>query len=93
MDVGSAFVADAQAFEGVESGEGVFDGPAYDAEAGTVSGAASGDDRCDAASADHSAVLVVVVAAVGVQVWWSAPWAADHAADRWNGVDQGDQFG
>ena len=66
VDVGAAFVAGAQAFEGVEPGEGAFDVPAVDAQAGPVLGAAAGDDRGDAQGADLDPVAVVVVAPVGV---------------------------
>ena len=65
MDVGAAVVADEQAFELVEPGEGALDDPAVAAEAGAVLGLAAGDLRCDAALAELAAVTVVVVAAVG----------------------------
>jgi hypothetical protein len=55
--------------------------------------AAAGDERGDAAGADQAAVLVVVVAAVGVEPARAASWLADQAADRWDGVDQRDQVG
>lgn len=57
VDVGSAFSADAEAFEAVEPGEAAFDDPAV--------GAAAGDGRDNAALADPVAVDVVVVSAVG----------------------------
>jgi hypothetical protein len=93
MDVGSAFGADAKPPETFEPGEGSFDRPADCAEAGAVFDAAAGDDGCDAAVADQAPVLVVVVAAVGVDPAWSAAWFADDAADGWDGVDEWDQLG
>ncbi len=68
VDVGSSFGADARAAEVFEPGEGAFDGPADGAQAGAVFDAAAGDDGGDAAGADQAAVLVVVVAAVGVEL-------------------------
>ena len=65
VDLVAAVVADEQSFEVVEPGEGALDDPADGAEPGAVFGLASGDYRGDAASAHKSAVLVVVVAAVG----------------------------
>lgn len=61
VDVGSAFPADAEAFEAVEPGEAAFDEPAV----GSQSSAMGGDCRDDAALADLIAVDVVVVPAVG----------------------------
>jgi hypothetical protein len=49
--------------------------------------------RGDAAGADQAAVLVVVVAAVGVEPARPAPGLADRAADRWDDVEQRDQLG
>lgn len=65
VDVGSAFPADAEAFEAVEPGEAAFDDPAVFAQSDAVEGAAAGDGRHDAALADLVAVDVVVVPAVG----------------------------
>ena len=93
MDVGSSFGTDAQAAEALEPGEGAFDRPPDFAQAGAVFGAAAGDVRGDAAGADQAAVLVVVVAAVGVEPAWPPPWLADSTADRWDGVEQRDQLG
>jgi len=51
VDVGAAVVADEQSFELVEPGEGALDDPAVAADAGTVSGLATGDLGGDAALA------------------------------------------
>ncbi len=65
VDVGSAFPADAEAFEAVEPGEAVFDDPAVLAQSGAMEAAAAGDCRDDAALPDLIPVDVVVVPAVG----------------------------
>ena len=65
MHVGPAFVADEQALEVVQPGEGALDDPAVAAEPGAVLGLAAGDHRFDPALAQRAPVLVVVVAAVG----------------------------
>jgi hypothetical protein len=53
-----------------------------------VVGAASGDVRDDAHGAQQTAVLVVVVAAVGVDSLWPAQGAATSAADRRDRLDE-----
>jgi hypothetical protein len=58
-----------------------------------VAGAASGDHRGDAAGADQAAVLVMVVAAVGVHLVRPAQWPAASAPQRWNAVDERDELG
>ena len=93
MDVGAAFVARAQPFEGVQPGEATFDHPAVSAEAGAVCDPATRDPRGDAPGAQPSAVDVVVVAAVGEQLPRLASGPAAPAADRRNGVEQRDQLG
>lgn len=85
VDVGAAFVAGPEAFECVQPREGPFYRPGDVAESGTVGGAAAGDDRCDAASADQPAVFVVVVAAVGVEPSGTPPGAADPPTDDGQG--------
>ena len=93
MDVGAAFVARAQPFEGVQPGEAALDHPAVSAQAGAVGDAAAGDPRGDAPGAQPSAVDVVVVAAVGEQLPRLASWPATQTADRRNGIQQRDQLG
>lgn len=65
MEFGVAFVADAEAAEVVQVREAALDDPALAAEPGAVFGAAPGDHWLDAAGPQKSAVLVVVIAAVG----------------------------
>ena len=88
MDVGSAFVAGPEALEGVQPGTAAFDDPAVSAQAGAVGHAAARDPGCDAPGAQLTAVLVVVVAAVGEQLTRLAAWPAAQATDRWHGLDQ-----
>ena len=93
MEVGAAFVARAQPFEGVQPGEATFDHPAVSAQAGAVCDPAARDPRSDAPGAQLSAVDVVVVAAVGEQLPRLASWPAAPATDRRDGVEQRDELG
>jgi hypothetical protein len=79
VDVVAAVGTDEESAAVVEPGEGSFDDPAVEAEAGAVVGLATGDDRLDASLPDEAAVLVVVVAAVGDQRSRSAARPADPA--------------
>jgi hypothetical protein len=88
VDVVAAVGADEQSAAVVEPGEGAFDDPAMVAEPGAVLGLAARDHRFDSSLPDKSAVLVVVVAAVGDQRPRPASWPADAAADRWHPVEQ-----
>jgi hypothetical protein len=67
VEIGASLVAGAEPFELVQPGEGALDDPAHLAESGTVGDAASRDQGFDAALAQQAAVLVEVVAPVGVQ--------------------------
>ncbi len=80
MEVGSAFVADTQAFELMKPGEGALDDPPGAAQAGAVRSATPGDDRLNAALPQQAAVLDVVVAAVGVQPLGPVPRSAAQPA-------------
>ena len=93
MHVGAAVVADEQALELVQPGEGAFDDPAGAAEAGAVVCVAAGDLGRDRALPEQAAVLVVVVAAVGAQTRWPASGAPDQPAHRRHAVEQRDQLG
>ena len=73
--------------------QGAFDWPADRAQARAMFDTASGDHRGDALGSDQAPVLVVVVAAVGVEPPWPATWLADHAPDGRDGVEQRDQLG
>jgi hypothetical protein len=67
VEVGPYLVADPEAFELMEPGEGSLDDPSGLAQAGSVGGALAGDLRRDTASSEQASVLVIVVAAVGEQ--------------------------
>ena len=88
MDVVAAVGADEQAAAVVQPGEGALDDPAVAAESGAVLCLAACDQGLDAALPDETAVLVVVVAAVGDQRPRSASWPADAAADGRHPVEQ-----
>ncbi len=60
---------------------------------GTVGDAASGDQGFDAALPQQAAVLVEVVAPVGVQAPWFAAGAPPQSPDRWNGIEQRQELG
>ena len=92
MHVGAAVVADEQALELVQPGEGAFDDPAGAAEAGAVVCVAAGDLGLDRALPEQAAVLVVVVAAVGAQTRRPASGAPDQPAHRRHAVEQRDQL-
>jgi hypothetical protein len=59
--------ANAESFALVQPGEGALEDPADLAQSGTVGDATSGDQRLDASLPQQAAILVEVVAPVGVQ--------------------------
>jgi hypothetical protein len=77
----------------VQPSEGALDNPAVAAEPGAVHGPASGDHRLDASLPDQTAVLVVVVTAVGDDAVGTPPRPADTAAHRRHAVEQREQLG
>src|SRR5829696_5748377 len=77
----------------MEPGEAAFHDPAQPAEARAVGGATAGDDRGDAALTQQLAVLVVVIAAVGVDLAGASSRPAAPAADRWDRVQERHQLG
>ena len=93
MDVVAAVGADEEAAAVVEPGEGPLDDPAVATEPGAVLCLAACDHGLDATLPDETAVLVVVVAAVGDQRPRSASWPADAAADGRHPVEQLEQLG
>ncbi len=90
MDLGAAVVADEQALEVVQPGEGAFDDPAVAAETGAVLGLAARDLRCDPALLQLAPVLVVVVAAIGADTVWPLPRPANLSAYRRDPLDERD---
>lgn len=93
MEVGASLVADAEPFELVQPGEGALDDPAHLAQPGSVGGSTPGDHRLDAALPQQAAVLVEVIAPVGVQAPWLATWTSPQAPDRWDRVQQRKELG
>jgi hypothetical protein len=93
VDVVAAVGADQEAAAVVEPGEGAFDDPALATKAGAMLGPAAGDHGFDAALPDQTAVLVVVVAAVGEQRRGPSPRSPDPSADGRHAVEQLDQLG
>ncbi len=93
MDVVADLPADAQSPEPVQQGEALLDDPAVHAQPGPVLGASSRDERRDAVLPHQRAVLVVVVAPVGVEGVRASARTAPLAADRRDRLDQGDQLG
>jgi len=92
VDVVAAVGADEQAAAVVEPGEGAFDDPAMAAEPGAVLGLAASDHRLHATLPNETAILVVVVSAVGNQHPRSASWSADAAAHGRHSVEQFEQL-
>lgn len=82
MDFGTPLVAGTEAFELVQPGECALNNPAHLAQSGTACDAASGDQRLDAALPQQAAVLVEVVAPVGVQASGPASGPSAQAPDR-----------
>ena len=66
MDVVADLPAETQAAEPVQQGEALLDHPPIRAQAGAVLDTTTGENRRDVLLADQSAVLVMVIAAVGV---------------------------
>ena len=93
MDVGAAFVADAEAPVLVQPGEGAFDDPAFPAESRAVHGVTFGDDRPDAAGLESLPVRLGVVAAVGKECIRSAPWSSAFAGYGRDRLDEREQLG
>ena len=93
MDFVAAVVADEQAFEVVEPGEGALDDPSDAAEACAVRCVAVGDHRGDPALAEQAAVLVVVVAAVAEHPRGAPAWSSSPSLDGRDAIEQRDQLG
>ncbi|MDQ0688881.1 hypothetical protein QFZ56_007844 [Streptomyces achromogenes] len=88
-----SFVADAEPLELVQPGEGALDDPAHLSQSRAVGDPASGDHRLDAALPQQTAVLVEVVAPIGIQTLGLAAWASSQAPNSWDSVQQRQQLG
>jgi hypothetical protein len=93
VDVAAAVVADEQAFELVEPGEGALNDPAVASEPGAVVALAAGDLRLDPAAMELATVLVMVVASVGRDTVGSTARPANTAAHWRHALDERDQLG
>jgi hypothetical protein len=93
VEIGSYLVADPEAFELVEPGEGPLHNPAGLAQAGAMRDTSTGDLRGDAAGPEDAAVLVEVVAAVGEQPVRSMPRPPAESTDAGDRVQQRCQLG
>ena len=93
MGLVAAVGADEQSASVVQPGEGALDDPAVATEPGAVRCLAASDHGLDAALPDETAVLVVVVAAVGENAVGTAPRPADASANRRHPVEQLEQLG
>jgi hypothetical protein len=93
VEVGAAFVAGAEPFELVQPGECALDHPADLAQSGAVGDAPSGDHGFDATFPQQAAVLVEVVAPVGVQAPGFAARASPSLPNRRDRVEQGQELG
>ncbi len=93
MEVGASFVADPEPFELVQPGEGPIHHPTDFAQPRAVGDSASGDHRLDAALPQRAAVLVEVVAPVGIQVPRLVARPSSPPPDRRDRVEQRQQLG
>ncbi|GAA4887383.1 hypothetical protein GCM10023237_00610 [Streptomyces coeruleoprunus] len=93
MEIGASLVPGTESFELVQPGEGSFDHPGHPAQSGAVGDAASGDHGFDAALPEQAAVLVEVVAPVGVQMPGLAAGTSPKTPDRRDGVQQRQELG
>jgi len=93
VDVVAAVGTDREASTVVEPCEGTLDDPAVASESGAVFCLAAGDARLDATCPGEAAVLVVVVAAVGVEVVRAAAWTPAPAAHGGDRLDQRKKLG
>ena len=93
MDVFASVGADEQAAAVMEPGEAALDDPAFSSQPGAVSALTACDHRLDPPLPEQTAVLVVVVAAIGKQPLGPRPRSPDPAADGRDPVEQRDQLG
>lgn len=73
--------------------DGLLDDPAVDTQPGAVVGAATGEFGVDPLAAQHPAVFVVVVGAVGVERAGAATGASAPSTHRRNRFDQWGELG
>ena len=93
VDVVADLPADPQPTEPVQQRETLLDDPAVHAQARAMLFAAPGDNRGDPGFPDLLAVLVVVIATVGVDPIRVLAGPATAAAHRRDGLDEGHELG
>jgi hypothetical protein len=93
VEIGASFVAGSEPLELVQPGEGALDHPAHLAQPATVSDAASRDQGLDAPLPQQAAVLVEVVATVGIEVPGLAAGTPPQTRDRRDGVKERQELG
>jgi len=86
-------IADAQALELVQPGERALHDPAHLSQSGALSNAASGDHRLDTALPQLAAVLVEVVAPVGIQSPGPTARPPSQTSDQWDRIHQRQELG
>ena len=93
MNDGQSLESNPQASVIVEPADGSLDHPAGFSQAAAMRRVAPGDLGFDALSVKGPAVLVVIVATVGLDDAGLGEWAPPLATNRWNGFDQGQKLG
>ena len=88
MDVGPAFIADAQAPELMKPTERAFDDPAHLAETAAVGLTALGDARLNAPAPQEDAVHLGVIGAVGIEAVGALSRASRLASNRRDSLHQ-----
>ena len=92
MHLGPSLVADEQALEIVQPGEGALHHPAHAPQSRAVPGLAAGDKGRDAQLAQLVAVAVGVVASISDDACRATARMADSACHRGYGPEQGEQL-
>ncbi len=89
MEVGATFVADDEAAELVDPGEGPLHDPAAFARMGAAFDAAAGDAGLDVAAAEFASAEGVAIGLVGVELFRPFARASAPSSYRLDGVDDG----
>ena len=92
MHVGAALVADEQALEAMQPGEGALDDPAQASEPGAVRLVATSDHRLDPAPTQLDEVVLVIVGAVGEDAIGASARTTGEARHRRDGIQQREQL-
>ena len=93
VDDGQPLETDTQSPKVVQPAQGALDNPAGLAKAAAMRLTPAGDLRGDARRVQWLAVLVMVVAAIGLHESWFRQRSAALASDRWDRFDQREKLG